>query len=93
MNILIFGDQTADQFPLLRKITARKDNALLSTFIERSAHALRDEVKRLPRSQREAIPPFLTMTHLVEVYYENGVKVPQLESAMTTFSQLAHYIG
>ncbi|EON65175.1 hypothetical protein W97_04412 [Coniosporium apollinis CBS 100218] len=93
MDLLLFGDQTADQYPLLRKISQRKDNALLSTFLERVSVALRDEVTRLPRSHRDSIPDFLTVQHLVEAYYEKGLKMPQLESCLVTIAQLAHFIG
>lgn len=93
MNILIFGDQTADQYPLLRKASMWKNNALLSTFLERASVVLRDEVEKLPRAQREQIPDFLRASDLVEEYYGKGLKVPQLESCMVTIAQLAHYIG
>ncbi|KAF2738000.1 polyketide synthase PksA [Polyplosphaeria fusca] len=93
MNVLIFGDQTADQYPLLRKASLRKTNALLTTFLERTSVVLREEVQKLPRTQREQIPDFLRVTDLVEAYYAKGLKVPQLESAMVTIAQLAHYIG
>lgn len=93
MNVLIFGDQTADQYPLLRKAVLRKDNALLSTFLERASVTLRNETKRLPRSQRESIPDFLSVSSLVEAYYEKGLKIPQIESALVTIAQLSHYLG
>ena len=93
MNVLIFGDQTADQYPLLRKAGIWKNNALLSTFLERVSVVLRDEVQKLPRQQREQIPDFLRITDLVEAYYARGLKIPQLESSMVTIAQLAHYIG
>lgn len=93
MNILIFGDQTADQYPLLRKVSLRRDNALLSTFLERVSVALRDEAQKLPRAQRDAIPDFLRVSDLVEAYFAKGVKIPQLESCMVTLAQLAHFIG
>lgn len=93
MNILIFGDQTADQYPLLRKVSLRRDNALLSTFLERVSVALRDEVQKLSRAQRDAIPDFLRVSDLVEAYFAKGVKIPQLESCMVTLAQLAHFIG
>jgi len=93
MNVLVFGDQTADQFLLLRKVTARKDNTLLSTFLERVSVALREEAAKLPGTQREKIPAFLTVGQLVEAYYEKGVKVPELESSLVTVAQLAHFIG
>jgi hypothetical protein len=93
MNILIFGDQTADQYPLMRKASIWKNNALLTTFFERVSVMLRGEVQRLPRTQREQIPDFLTITDLVEAYYAKGNKIAQLESCMVTIAQLAHYIG
>jgi hypothetical protein len=54
---------------------------------------IRDEVQKLPRTQRDQIPDFLTTWDLVEAYYSKGVKVPQLDSCMVTIAQLAHYIG
>jgi hypothetical protein len=93
MNTFVLGDQTASQISLLRKIVSRKDNNLLTTFLERAAVALREEVQKLPKSQRDTIPDFLTISHVVEAYYEKGVKVAQLESSFLTIAQLAHFIG
>ncbi|KAH7138133.1 polyketide synthase-like protein [Dendryphion nanum] len=93
MNILIFGDQTADQYPLLRKASIWKTNALLSTYLEQVSVALRDEISKLPRTKRDQIPDFLRLSDLVEAYYAKGLKIPQLESCMVTIAQLAHYIG
>ncbi|KAH8724590.1 hypothetical protein GQ44DRAFT_682962 [Phaeosphaeriaceae sp. PMI808] len=93
MNILIFGDQTADQYPLLRKACTWKNNAALTTFLDRISVVIREEVQKLPRTQRDQIPDFLTVWDLVEAYYSKGQKVPQMESCMVTIAQLAHYIG
>jgi hypothetical protein len=93
MNILIFGDQTADQYPLLRKACTWKNNAALTTFLDRISVVIRDEVQQLPRTQRDQMPDFLTTWDLVEAYYSKGVKVPQMDSCMVTIAQLAHYIG
>lgn len=93
MNALIFGDQTADQYVVLRKAITWMDNALLKTFLERISVVLREETQKLPRSQRERIPDFLTVGDLVEAYYAKGTKITQLESSLVTIAQLAHYIG
>ena len=93
MNVLIFGDQTADQTQLLRQIVHRKDSTLLTSFLERAAAAVRDEVEKLPKIKRASIPDFLTISHLIEAYYEKGSKIPQLESCLVTIAQLAHFIG
>ena len=93
MNVLIFGDQTADQFPLLKKVATWRNNATLTTFLDRASVVLRDEVQKLPKTQRDQIPDFLTSWDLVNTYYTEGKKIPQLESCMVTLAQLAHYIG
>ncbi|CAK1365906.1 Conidial yellow pigment biosynthesis polyketide synthase [Cercospora beticola] len=92
-NVLLFGDQTAEQYPLLHKVTLHRDNVLVSNFVQRCALALREETRALPRSQRNSMPDFLTLTSLVEAYYQKGEKVPMLESALVTIAQLGHYIG
>ena len=93
MNVFLFGDQTADQYPLLRKACLRKDNAVLSIFFERVSVALRHEIQLLPHTLRESMPDFLTVATLVDTYYEKGLCTPQLESCMVTLAQLAHFIG
>ena len=93
MNLLIFGDQTADQYPLLRKVCTLRSNSSLTTFLDRVSVVIREEVQKLSRTQRDQIPDFLTTWDLVEAYYAKGVKIPQLESCMVTIAQLAHYIG
>ena len=92
MDLLLFGDQTADQYHILHKAVHRK-NAVLTTFLERVSVALREEIRRVPRSRRELFPDFLNVNNLIEHYYEQGLKIPELESALVTVSQLAHYIG
>ncbi|EUC49768.1 hypothetical protein COCMIDRAFT_1596 [Bipolaris oryzae ATCC 44560] len=93
MDVLIFGDQTADQYPLLRKACTWKNNATLTTFLDRISVVIREEVQKLPRTQRDQIPNFLTTWDLVEAYYAKGLKIPEIESCMVTIAQLAHYIG
>ena len=92
-NVLLFGDQTAEQYPLLRKVVLRYQNPLVMSFLERVSVVLREEIKQLPRTQRDVIPDFLTVSNLVEAYYEKGEKLPQMESCLVTIAQLGHYIG
>lgn len=93
MAVFLFGDQTASQESLLRKLAARKDNGILTTYLERAAGILRAEIKDLPRSRRDVFPDFLTIANLIENYHDKDVKVPELESALVTIAQLAHFIG
>lgn len=93
MDVLLFGDQTVNQYPILKKLTTKQNNALLSAFLERTSVALREETRKLPQVRRAAIPDFLTVSNLVEAYYEGSVKLPEIESSLVTIAQLAHYIG
>ena len=86
MNTLIFGDQTADQYPLLRKACTWKNNATLTTFLDRVSVVIREEVQKLPRTQRDQIPNFLTTWDLVEAYYAKGLKIPEIESCVVTIA-------
>ena len=60
-TVLLFGDQTAEQYPLIHQIVLRKENALVRSFVERVSVALREETRSLSRSQRDLIPDFLTV--------------------------------
>lgn len=93
MDVLVFGDQTADHLPALKKICQIRSNGSLSTFLDLSSVAIRDEVERLPSASRREIPDFLTVADLVDAYYQLGIKIASLESCLVTLTQLAHYIG
>lgn len=92
-KIFLFGDQTAAQLDLLHKIVLRRKNALLVTFLERSSVVLREEIGQLPYHSRKTFPDFLTVGNLLEAYRSQNTKLPQLESAFVTLTQLGHYIG
>ena len=92
-DLYIFGDQTASQEQLLKRVSARKDNGLLTAFVQRSTSLLQDEIGALPQRRRARMPDFLTLAHLVETYYLNDTKIPELESALLTIAQLSHFIG
>jgi hypothetical protein len=93
MNTFVLGDQTASQIAFLRTLVTGRKNTLLASFLERASVALREEVQKLPKTQRDTVPNFLTLNHLTEAYAEKGVKVPQIESSLLTIAQLAHFIG
>jgi hypothetical protein len=93
MNVLIFGDQTTDQYNLLRKACTWKNNSTLTTFLDRISVVIREEVQKLPKTQRQQIPDFLTTWDLIEAYRAKGSRVSELESCLVTTAQLAHYIG
>jgi hypothetical protein len=95
MNTLLLGDQTANIHPYLRQLCHVKGAALLQTFLEQAARVIREEVHRLPRTKRDKVPDFLTISQLLEAYIDCDAvaKLAQLESSLVTVTQLAHYLG
>lgn len=93
MNILVFGDQTANQDELLRKAFLCLHNTLLQKFLHSVTYVLQEEIQSLPFYQRTAIPTFSKVEDLVILYYEKGIKNPLLENCFITIAQLVHYIG
>jgi hypothetical protein len=91
MEFLVFGDQTADQYVLLREICRQHSNPILVAFLKRSAAVIRDETRRLEPKSRAAIPSFATVSQLVDTYCERRVKVPELESCLVNIAQLGHF--
>lgn len=92
-NIFLFGDQTADQTSLLQKLVLRHKNPLLAAFLEQTSVALRQEVSRLPQVQRQQIPSFLRVSTLFDLYTQQSLRNPILDSALTVIAQLGHFIG
>ncbi|KAI9717250.1 MAG: Type I Iterative PKS [Chrysothrix sp. TS-e1954] len=91
-SILLFGDQTADQYPLLKRLALRKETSILVAFFEHVAVALRAETQRLPKQRRIAIPDFLSVSDLLERYHSQQCKSEEIDSSLVTLAQLAHYI-
>ena len=90
MRVLLFGDQTGDFRPVLRRVSQEKENALLQAFLERSYASLRLEVAYEPRPEREQITGFTSISDLAARYAESDKpKSNAVESALTCISQLA----
>lgn len=92
MDVLIFGDQTADVQSFLRKALG-KQNPLLQSFFQRTCAMLQDEVANLTYRARSQIPIFSDLARLVDDYYRGEIRTTSLESAFTCLAQLAHFIG
>ncbi|KAL9596553.1 MAG: hypothetical protein Q9219_005731 [cf. Caloplaca sp. 3 TL-2023] len=84
MKILLFGDQATEYHHNLRSKLYQKDNPVLSSFLEKTNAALREEVALQPRLVRDTIPSFSTLLDLVDWYDETKVTNTAIESAMCT---------
>lgn len=92
MEVYVFGDQTADCRSFLHKALARKEDVLLSVFLEKAAFAIRDEVSKRACNQSN-IPNFATILELADRYYSSQSSDAAIESALVCLSQLVHFIG
>ena len=91
-EILLFGDQTNDFDMGIRQLSRGKNNTLLTSLLERSHHALRLEIGKLPAAQRDLFPRFTSILDLLARYRKSGLN-PALESALTSIHQVACFIG
>ncbi|KAK2629894.1 hypothetical protein QTJ16_000714 [Diplocarpon rosae] len=93
MDVILFGDQTADPKTFLTKVLRRKGSPLLHSFLEQVQVALQDEISSLPSSSRRDLPPFSNVAELVERYYNAERYSIAMESTLTCLAQLSHFIG
>ncbi|XXH03428.1 hypothetical protein Hte_009830 [Hypoxylon texense] len=93
MAFLLFGDQSLDTHGFLADFYRRGNPSVLSKeFLRLAGDALRDEIDRLPRGERQKIPIFRTLQQLNERYHAQQIKFPGIDSALLCITQLAHYI-
>ena len=93
MAFLLFGDQSLDTYGFLAYFHREGNPSVLSReFLRLAGEALKCEVDKLPRSQRQMIPIFRTLQELNEKYHAQGLKYPAIDSALLCVAQLAHYI-
>ncbi|KAK9417967.1 putative Polyketide synthase [Seiridium unicorne] len=93
MAYLLFGDQSLDTHGFLADFFRQGNPGILAkTFLHQTGEALREEIERLPRLERQKIPIFRTLPQLNERYHTQTVKYPGIDSALLCITQLAHYI-
>ncbi|EKD13976.1 polyketide synthase [Drepanopeziza brunnea f. sp. 'multigermtubi' MB_m1] len=93
MNVILFGDQTADPQQFLTKVLRRKGSPLLSSFLEQAQVVLQEEVSSQSPSHRRELPAFSNIAELVERYYKADRPNIAIESTVTCLAQLVHFIG
>ncbi|KAL8720159.1 MAG: hypothetical protein Q9225_002947 [Loekoesia sp. 1 TL-2023] len=93
MKILLFSDQATDYHDNLRKKLHQKNSPILSSFLEKTNAALREEVALQPRLVRDTIPSFSNLLDLVDWFDETKVPNPAVESAICTTCQIACLIN
>ena len=90
-RVYLFGDQTADFAPGLRRLLQAKNDSLVIAFLQKCYYALRQEISQLPPSQRQIFPRFTSILDLLSRYRESGPN-PALASALTIIYQLGCFI-
>ncbi|KAK6610575.1 Conidial yellow pigment biosynthesis polyketide synthase 2 [Botrytis cinerea] len=93
MDVILFGDQTADCQSFLKKALRRKNCPILSTFLEQAHAALQDELSSLPSTARQHVAVFSSVSEFTERYFEADHPDLAVESAITCLAQLTHFIG
>ena len=93
-EVLIFGDLTGDFRTGLGRLTAGKDNPLLTSFFEQVAFVIRAEIGTLPVREREdkGFVQFTSIVDLLAKLRDVPNPHPALEKALTCTHQLASFI-
>jgi naphtho-gamma-pyrone polyketide synthase len=91
IKVYLFGDQTYDSNAKLTSLLLPTDNPILTSFFERSYHALRSEIGQLSSRERAQFPRFSSIADLLSRQREDGAN-PAIESALTTIYQLGSFI-
>jgi hypothetical protein len=93
MAFLLFGDQSLDTHDFLADFFRQGNPSVLSReFLKLAGDALRDEIDKLPRVERQKIPLFRSLQQLNQRYHAIKIKSPGIDSALLCIAQLAHYI-
>lgn len=93
MAYLLFGDQSLDTHGFLADFYRQGNPSVLAkTFLHQAGDALREEIDRLPKFERQKIPIFRTLQQLNEKYHTQTLKYPGIDSALLCITQIAHYI-
>ncbi|KAL5338099.1 hypothetical protein BJX70DRAFT_217015 [Aspergillus crustosus] len=90
-HVYLFGDQTGDFEDGLRRLLQAKNHTIVSGFLQKCYHALRQEIAGLPPSERSIFPRFTSIGDLLARHCESPGN-PALESALTCIYQLGCFI-
>ncbi|MCJ1320622.1 hypothetical protein MMC15_005962 [Xylographa vitiligo] len=94
MDILLFGDQAVDVYPFLHRIFFQRGHTtLVTSFLNHVTTALRADISKLPRLQRQNIPPLNNLLEFLEIYHRSQRRAAPIENALLCVAQLAHFIG
>jgi len=91
-RLYLFGDQTNDFVSGLRQLLRIKDSPLLSSFLDQTHIALRQEISQQRRQVQELLPRFSRVVDLLAAYSTELDSAPILASTLTTIYQLGSVI-
>ncbi|KAI0390134.1 hypothetical protein F5Y17DRAFT_462038 [Xylariaceae sp. FL0594] len=90
-RLYIFGDQTYDARPQLKRLSRCRENPLLDAFLAKVYEVLREELHNLPVEIRDDLPRFTCVDDLLLWEPDDPPYVP-LDMAVTCIYQLGTFI-
>jgi hypothetical protein len=91
LNVYLFGDQTYDYNAKLSDLLHRKDNPILTSFLDQACSIIRAEIAQLPQWQRASFPKFTNLADLLARQREGDVN-PAFQTALSCIYQLGCFI-
>ncbi|ATY66936.1 Beta-ketoacyl synthase [Cordyceps militaris] len=91
-ELLVFGDLTASFEEELRQLLHVRGNEAMTSFFERVAFSLRQELGRLPSAVQNMFTRFTTLIDLVAGFGDKIEGAPVMQFCLMTVCQLAKFI-
>ena len=91
MEAYLFGDQTVHVDNHLQDLLHVGGNSTLTSFLSEGYYAIRQEISRLPASERALLPQSETLALLLDTI-KKGKRHPALESALLCLYEIGEYI-
>lgn len=90
-RVFIFGDQTGDFATGLQQLLLDKTNPSLVYFVDHANLALRQELSRLPSTDRETLPLIGSVQDILTLH-KKGERNVVIDSILSTVYHLACFI-
>lgn len=90
-NLFLFGDQTFDFVPVLRRLLSVQDHVILGAFLDQSHHVIRSEGFKNLTPAEYKLARSSSLAQLLQKYVAGGLN-PAFQTALSCISQIGCFI-
>lgn len=90
-NLFLFGDQTFDFVPALRRLLSVQDHVILAAFLDQCHHVIRSEGFKHLTAAEYKLARSSSLAQLLQKYVAGGLN-PAFQTTLSCISQLGCFI-